>query len=318
MSRKTPLTTLIVGGAGFLGSALVHELLRRDPGRNIVVVGRSAQPRKPLPPEVRYCSGDAADTDVIWPLVQAADEIIDLAYGTVPKTSFDDPLFDVVTNLPSSVNLQRLACRANIRRYLLISSGGAVYGNTNVDSIAESHPTNPISPYGITKLFVEKYASFFHQMEGLPVVVVRPGNPYGFGQIGNKVQGFVGAAIKATTDSATIDIYGERGTVRDYVFIDDLAEALALALERGTPGSFFNVGTGEGHDNADVLDLLKAVVEPDGYIIKTRRCPSRPFDVARNVLDASLIKQQTGWAPKVSLAEGLQRVWHDWKQGLND
>ena len=314
MNSRAPLQTLIAGGAGFIGSALIQALLRSPMQRRITVVGRCGEPRSLLPAGVRYVSGDVADTAFIEPLIADADEIIDLAYGTVPKTSFDDPLIDVVTNLPASVNLQKLACRSRVRRYLLVSSGGAVYGNSDGLPIPESHPTNPISPYGISKLVTEKYASFFWRMEGLPVVVARPGNPYGQGQVGRRVQGFIGAAIEASIRGGTIDVYGERGTVRDYIDIDELAEGLIAALERGEPGSFYNIGTGVGHDNIDVLDRLRKVIAPSGLAVKARRCPSRPFDVNANVLDCSRLAEVSGWRARTGLDEGLARLWQAWQR----
>lgn len=313
LAPHPPLQTLIAGGAGFIGSAMIKAMQRSPVPRRITVVGRSPTPRSQLPEGVEYRSGDVADTAFIEPLVAEADEIIDLAYGTVPKTSFDDPLIDVVSNLPASVNLQKLACRSRVRRYLLVSSGGAVYGNSDGHPIPESHPTNPISPYGISKLVTEKYASFFWRMEGLPVVIARPGNPYGLGQVGHSLQGFVGAAIAASLRAGVIDVYGERGTVRDYIDIDELAEGLIAALEQGEPGSFYNIGTGIGHDNIQVLDKLRKVLAPSGLVIKARRCPSRPFDVNANVLDCTRLAEATGWRPRLSLEQGLERLWQAWQ-----
>jgi UDP-glucose 4-epimerase len=312
MARTGRLETLVAGGAGFIGSALIRALLRGPESRHITVVGRSSRPRTPLPDGVSYYSGDVANSEFIQPLVEKADEIIDLAYGTVPKTSFDDPLIDVVSNLPASVNLQKLACQSRVKRYLLVSSGGAVYGNTEASSIDESHPTNPISPYGISKLVTEKYGMFFCRMEGLPLVVARPGNPYGIGQIGQKLQGFVGAAMQAAIDSSAIDVYGERGTVRDYIYIDELAQALIAALQCGVPGSVFNIGTGVGNDNIEVLEALRNIVAPSGLTVKARRCPSRPFDVNLSVLDSRRLTEVSGWRPTISLTEGIDRLWSEW------
>lgn len=302
------LRTLVVGGAGFIGQSLVRCLLA-DAQRQVWVLGRSAQPGFALPPEVRYIQGDASDTASMTMLLDEVDEVVDLAYATVPKTSFDDPLFDVVSNLPASVNLQLTASRKPLKRYLLVSSGGTVYGQQQMLTINERHPTNPISPYGISKLVTEKYANFFHQMDSLPVIIVRPSNPYGLRQIGKTTQGFIGASTAALRENRPITVFGERGTVRDYIDILDLSSGLKAALNHGHIGSTYNIGTGVGTDNLGVLELLQQLAERDGIKMRVTHLPERRFDVLTNVLDSSLLSEHTGWHPQTTLNQGLQRVW---------
>ena len=201
---------LVVGGGGFIGSHTVRRLI--ESGReHIVVVGRSESPRFPLPAEVRYLQGNAEDAAFLGPILAQCDEVLDLAYATVPKTSFDDPVHDVLVNLPATVALLKLCSRQSLRRLVLVSSGGTVYGNADYLPIDESHPTNPVSPYGITKLAAEKYALLFHRLAGLPVAIARPGNAYGPGQSGDAAQGFVGTAMFAAMNRAPIHLFGERG-----------------------------------------------------------------------------------------------------------
>lgn len=306
--RADRLTTVVVGGGGFIGSHLVRLLVARGK-RKVIVVGRSSAPRFPLPPEVDYIQGDAGDVALNSRLFENCDEIVDLAYATVPKTSFEDPVHDVLANLPASVSLLRQASRYKLRRVLLVSSGGTVYGDAEYLPIDESHPTNPVSPYGITKLTLEKYAQMFHRLEGLPVVIVRPGNPFGPNQFGNLGQGFIGAAIFATLARQPVSVFGERGTVRDYVFIDDVAEGLLAALDQGVMGETYNIGTGIGLDNRAVLDALDTVVRPSGYSVEIAACPRRPFDVAANVLSPARITYVTGWRPHTNFIDGLGQTW---------
>lgn len=300
--------TLLVGGAGFIGQSLVRCLLA-NAQRQVRVLGRSVLPGFALPPGVEYIQGDASDAAAMKLLLDDVDEVVDLAYSTVPKTSFDDPLFDVVSNLPASVNLQLTASRKSLKRYLLVSSGGTVYGQAQVPKIDESHPTNPISPYGISKLVTEKYANFFHQMSSLPVIIVRPGNPYGLRQIGKTTQGFIGASTAALRENRPIKVFGERGTVRDYIDIQDLASGLKAALDHGHIGCTYNIGTGVGTDNLGVLELLQQLAKRDGIEMQVSHLAERQFDVRANVLDSSLLTIHTGWQPQTTLSQGLQRLW---------
>ena len=309
MKQNSTTVTLLVGGAGFIGQALANRLLvsRR---RQVLVMGRSAQPAH-LPPGASYIQGDAADPSLMNSVLDDVDEVVDLAYATVPKTSFENPLFDVVSNLPSSVNLLQVASRKSLKKYLLVSSGGTVYGQAQTLTIRETHPTDPISPYGISKLLTEKYATFFRQMEQLPVITARPANPFGPMQVGKTAQGFIGAAIAAIRRRQSVTVYGARGTIRDYIYIDDLASALAALLESGHVGGTYNIGTGIGTDNMDVLEHLRPFAMLDRLALDVCPQEERRFDVRSNVLDSSLLSADTGWQQSIDLEEGLSRVWNE-------
>lgn len=302
------ITTLVFGGAGFIGSHLVHTLVK-DGRRRIKVTGRRLEPRFPLPEGVEYLRADTIDEAGLDTLLDEADEVVDLAYSTVPKTSFDDPVRDVISNLPVTVDLLKKASEHSLRCFLLVSSGGTVYGNADHLPVDESHPTNPFSPYGITKLATEKYAFMYHKLAGLPVVVVRPGNPYGPNQYGNLAQGFVGAALHAIVHKEKVVVFGDRGTIRDYIFIEDLVGGLLAALDSGVAGEVYNIGTGIGYDNLAVLHAIDEVVRGDGYAVELEHRESRPFDVTANVLSSARLTYLTGWRPETDLPMGLAETW---------
>jgi UDP-glucose 4-epimerase len=282
---------LVVGGGGFIGQTLIDKLHAQGECE-LIAVGRSAQPRFVLPDAITYKSGDITHTDFIEPLVAWADAVVDLAYATTPKTSFDDPVFDVISNLPASVSLQRTASEHDIGMYLLVSSGGTVYGRPARLPIDESHANNPISPYGISKLVTEKYVEFFHQMKKLPAIIARPGNAYGAGQFGANPQGFIGVAMYAILNKLPIEIFGERGTIRDYIYINDLADGLIAILQHGVIGETYNLGSGVGNDNVVVLDLLRQIIGVE-HKLNVIYHPLRPFDVSVNVLDSKRIFRDT-------------------------
>jgi len=298
---------LVVGGGGFIGSHLVRALLAT--GRDVLVAGRSSSPRWPVAGAAYKCI-HPANHDGIAALLSGCDEIIDLAYATVPKTSFDDPLLDVVANLPFTVSLLSAASKARIKRLVLVSSGGTVYGNPAALPIDESHLTNPLSPYGITKLATEKYGQMYHRLNGLPIVIVRPGNPYGPGQLGSLGQGFIATVLFNALQRKEVSIFGERGTVRDYIYISDLADGILASLAHGQLGEIYNIGTGVGMDNRSVLDKVQELVEPDGFGLTISIKPARSFDVAANVLDATRLTQISGWQPKTNFDLGLAETWN--------
>ncbi|NTW89230.1 MAG: NAD-dependent epimerase/dehydratase family protein, partial [Desulfobulbaceae bacterium] len=237
----------VIGGTGFVGSHLV-DLLHAT-GRVLSVIGRNAIPTRPLPAGVKYLAGDYADAYFLKGVLQGVDEVIMLAYTTVPKSSFEDPVRDILDNLPAPVKLFETACSQGLKKLVFVSSGGTVYGKPQYLPISEDHPTHPISPYGITKLATENYAYMFHELAGLPVVTVRPGNAYGEGQKPFVGQGFVSTAIVSILQEKEITLFGESGTIRDYVHVSDVAAGIHAALDKGMPGSCYNIGTGSGLSN---------------------------------------------------------------------
>ncbi|TPG72262.1 NAD-dependent epimerase/dehydratase family protein [Hymenobacter nivis] len=304
----TAVTTCVIGGTGFIGRAVVKELLAK--GRQVVVVGRQLTPTPPLPKGVRYIQ-NAIDGSVIAfnQALVACDEVVDLAYATVPGTSFQDPVNDILVNLPEAVRLFEMASAMPLKKFVWISSGGTVYGRTSIDLIPETYPTLPLSPYGITKLAIEKYAHMYFESKGLPIVCVRPSNAFGEGQRTYSGQGFIATAIASVLDGRELLLFGEKGTIRDYLHVTDMAVGIVAALMHGQPGEVYNLGSGQGLSNRQVLDELVPLAAQAGYNMDVRVLPSRPFDVPVNVLDCTKLRTETGWQPQLTFVEALAQTW---------
>lgn len=302
-------TVCVIGGGGFLGRAVVAELLARR--RRVLVLGRAETPALPLPAGAEYRQNNPHDEThtALQQALTEADEVVDLAYATVPQSSFQDPVHDLLANVPGTVRLFELAATLPLRKFVWVSSGGAVYGRTGATPLPEDHPTAPISPYGITKLTLEKYAHLYFESRGLPVVCVRPSNAFGPGQRPYSGQGFVATAIASVLDGRELVLYGEQGTVRDYLYVSDLARGIVAALEHGRPGQVYNLGSGRGLSNRQVLDALVPLAAEAGYDLRLKIMPARPFDAPYNVLDSAKLRADTGWAPEISFERALPPTW---------
>lgn len=298
----------VIGGTGFIGSEVVKLLVTT--GRKVTVIGRSTLPSRPLPQGVEYISHGYGDAEFLAGFLKGVDEVIDLAYSTVPKTSYDDPVNDISSNLPCVVKLFEAACSAGIKKLLLVSSGGTVYGKTNTTAINEEHATNPICPYGITKLVTEKYAMMFNHLYDLPIVSVRPSNAFGPGQLPFCQQGFIATAIASILKDKEVVVFGEEGTVRDYVYVIDVARGILAALDKGKIGTCYNIGSTVGRSNREVLDVISALAQSHGVKPEIKILAPRKFDVPWNVLDCDKLYSQTGWRPQVSFEEGIENTWY--------
>lgn len=306
--ERCALNCLLIGGDGFIGRHLVRRLA--GTGRDVVVLGRKPSATAPLPARAKYVCGDYGDSDTLRLLLREANEVIDLAYATVPKSSFEDPIFDLNANLPLAVGMLRAASDLDhLRRIVFVSSGGTVYGHAASLPVPEHAPTNPVSPYGITKLAIEKYGLMFHHLAGLPVTIVRPSNAYGEGQQPYRGQGLIATAMASVLQRRPMTLFGSDRVVRDYIHVEDVAGGIAAALERGTVGAIYNIGAGVGHSTRSVMAIISDLARSEGLEPEFAEMPARPFDVLANVLDCGRLRSDTGWRSTVELAEGLQRTW---------
>lgn len=294
---------VLLGGAGFIGQHFAKQC--RDTA-DVVVVSRHAPQDADRLAGVDYVQGDCASVDVLRGVIREGDYVVFLAYNSVPKTSFDDPLRDIQENLPLAISLLTVLREVPVSRLLYVSSGGTVYGPAGSESpIEETHTTHPISPYGITKLAIENYCNMYSRLFGIPVVVARPANPFGPGQIPYRGQGFVATAMAKILRDEEITVFGPTGTYRDYLYVEDLVSAMKILLQADTrPGEIFNIGSEIGLNNLQVLSAISACAGIALDDLKIDFLPARHFDVAYNVLSSGKLKR-LGWQPTVGFDAAL-------------
>lgn len=313
MKSNATTNTLVIGGAGYIGAHLVPQLLAT--GRLVTVLGRSATLRYELPSGATYVAGDFAQAELIGRLLDTHQEVIHLAYATVPNTSFENPLADLLQNLPPTVQLFAEAADRGVR-LVLISSGGTVYGEASKLPIREDHRTKPISPYGVTKLTLENYAYLYAATHGLKFTCVRPANAYGVGQRPFVGQGFIATAMASVMKGLPIKIFGQRGAIRDYLYVSDLASGIVSALQHGHLSEAYNLGSGVGFSNMDVVEAMSPLLREIGCEINVEHFPERAFDVKVNVLDSTKLQEHAGWKPQVGFDNGLRRT-REWLRNGN-
>ena len=306
--RASEISTLVIGGDGYIGAHLVPQLVAT--GRRVTVLSRCETPRNIVPKGVVYVSGDFAEHELICRLLDVHQEVVQLAYSTVPNTSYENPLADLLQNLPPTVQLFSEAANRGVK-IVLVSSGGTVYGEAENFPIPETHPTKPISPYGVTKLTLENYAYLYAATHGLKFVCVRPSNAYGVGQRPFIGQGFVATAIASAMKGIAVKIFGQNGTIRDYIYVSDLAAGIVSALEHGHLSGTYNLGSGVGLSNLELIQRLIPLMDEIGCQVKVENLPERAFDVKANVLDSGKLHMDTGWQPRIDFMEGmvLTRNW---------
>ncbi len=298
------MNTLVLGGNGFIGSHLVDRLLLE--GHSVHVFDRQPERyRKPLAGVV-YHLQDFGNRAILASVLPNIDIVFHLVCTTVPKTSNEDPAFDVMSNVVETICLLEQCVRGKVKKIVFVSSGGAVYGMPGKVPVPEDTPERPESSYGITKLTIEKYLGLFHHLYGLEYVIVRPSNPYGERQNPEGDQGVVAVFLGKIAKGQAVEIWGDGNSVKDYIYISDLVDGLYKAAFSDTDHRVFNIGSGVGHSVNDLVRIMGTTVDRP---ISVEYGPRGKFDVTRITLDITRAKKELGWEPWIPLDEGLGRTW---------
>jgi len=240
--------------------------------------------------------------------IEGVDVVLHLVSTTLPKNSNDDPIYDVQTNVVGTLQMLNAMAARNVRKIVFISSGGTVYGIPKYLPIDESHPTDPLVSYGITKLVIEKYLHLYERMYGLKAIMLRVANPYGERQRIETAQGAIGVFLHHALSGKPIEIWGDGSVTRDFIHISDVAEAFVQAVAYSGSKSVFNISSGSGTSLNELISILEEILNKP---IEPHYLPSRPFDVPVSVLSNDLAGVELHWSPSISMREGIERtaVW---------
>lgn len=305
------MRAVVTGGAGFIGSHIVDALV--DDGAEVLVIddlsrGTRSHLKEALSRGVRLVRLDVRDRAAVDEAFHSfrPELVFHLAAQINVRVSMDQPARDAAVNVLGSVNVFAAALAASARRVINTSTGGAIYGATEVVPTSEDVPANPLSAYGLSKLSAERYARWFHQMRGLDVVTLRYGNVYGPRQDPRGDAGVIAIFCGRVLAGRRPTVFGDGGQTRDFIFVRDIAAAnLAAATAGELPHGEYNIGTGT---EVSVLELAQAVagaagVEPRDF--QPEFAPTRPGELVRSCLDVTRARHDLSLPPPTPLSEGL-------------
>ena len=301
------MQAVVVGASGFIGSHLVDGLLAA--GYRVKALARHLpgliSPVAQANPALTLSPLSMGDGLALQEAMEGAELVFHLASGSLPQSSNRDPQADVQVNLLGALKVLEAARQAQVKRLVMVSSGGTVYGAPQQVPIPETHPTEPTCSYGICKLAIEKYVALYRQLHGLDGLVLRVANPYGERQRLDATQGVVPVFLGKALRGEPLQIWGDGSTVRDFLHISDVVAALLAAARYSGEERLFNVGSGEGLSLNQLVDLLGSELQRP---LAVEYLPARGFDVPTNVLCIELAQRCLGWSPQVPVAEGLHRL----------
>lgn len=295
---------LVTGGAGFIGSHLVDRLVRE--GNQVIVVDNlSTGKRKNVNKNATFYKMDIQSKRIERvfrnerPLI-----VVHLAAQMNVRHSTEDPGFDAQVNILGTINVLEHAVKHGVRKVTFASSGGAIYGEQEIFPASESHRTDPLSPYGISKLAGEKYLAYYDSATGLRYVALRFANVYGPRQDSEGEAGVVAIFSKLMLNGGQPIINGTGKQTRDFVYVDDVVEAIMVTLEEDIQG-IFNVGTGHETTVNECYGIIKELTKSQ---CKDLYGAAKKGEQFRSVLDVTKIREKFGWDPQVTIQEGLQRT----------
>jgi len=298
---------LVLGGAGFIGSHVVDALLAA--GHSVRVFERPDCDFGNLAgvlDRIDLHVGEFTQAGDLVGVLEGIDLVIHLVGTILPAPSNLNPIYDIETNLKSTVSLLELAVEQGVKKVVFASSGGQVYGPVAALPIAETSPTEPLSSYGIIKLATEKYLKLFHQLHDLDYTILRIANPYGERQKISGQQGVIAVFAGRIKNRQPIEIWGDGSIARDYLYIADLVRAILKASTISLPVKLFNIGRGKPLSLNELVTLL---MEVSGREVPVVYKESRSCDSLVNFLDCERALKYLDWKPQVDLKTGLQRTW---------
>jgi len=299
----------VTGGAGFIGSNIVEELVRRH--HDVTVLDDFSSGKEEnlaaLQNKIRLIRGSICDFEAAREACQDADFVLHLAARTSVPRSVKDPIETNSINVDGTLNVLVAARDAKVRRLVFAASSSA-YGETVIQPKVETMPAEPISPYGVTKLVGELYAQVFGRVYGLENVSMRYFNVFGPRQDPtSQYSGVLSRFMLALLDGVPPVVYGDGEQSRDFTFVDNVVDASLRACEAsGASGKVFNGGTGLRITLNDVLKLLEKIC---GRPVRAKYEPPRPGDILHSQADITRSRQVLGYEPRVDFEEGLRRTW---------
>lgn len=298
---------LVLGGCGFMGSNIVEALVAA--GYQIRVFDTPTASRANLfsvASDIEFVEGDFAIANDVDGALENVEFVIHLIGTSLPAGSNVNPALDVESNVVRTIRLLEASVHHGVKRVLFASSGGTVYGEPHKIPIPEDHPTEPLCSYGITKLMIEKYLRLFHYLHGLDYTILRIANPYGKYQKLTSEQGAVGVFLSHIMDGKTITIWGDGSVTRDFIYVEDVANAFVKALTQQSPYRVFNIGSGVGLSLRELLSRMERIT---GIKPKVEYSAGRPIDVSTNVLDSTRANECMDWRAETDCETGLRKTW---------
>ncbi|MEW9700275.1 NAD-dependent epimerase/dehydratase family protein [Paenibacillus sp. SI8] len=304
------MKAIVTGGAGFIGSHLVEELIAAQVEVHIID-NLSSGKLSYVHPQAAFHVADVSSEQIKPLLVDIRPDVVfHLAAQADVQRSIQDPAFDAMVNLVGTIHLLEACREAAVSKFILASTS-AVYGNLQKERIAETDPASPISYYGLSKYSAESYIRVFHQLYGLPYTILRYGNVYGPRQTAKGEGGVVAVFMERIQKGIPLTIHGDGEQSRDFVYVKDVARANIAAMHRGAQ-EIIHVSTGK---RTSVNELARLLADFHGEALSMVHADAREGDIRHSCLDNGKGLSCLGWQARYEIASGLEDTYRAYIKG---
>lgn len=299
------MSVLVLGG-GFVCSHVAECLTAM--GIKVTVFSRSfASLISDSHDEITLFEGEICEDDNLPELIAQHDVVIHGATSSTPAMAREDAPTTLTTTLLPVARVLSIMRDQGDGRFVLLSSGGTVYGMPDQFPTPENHPLRPVSEHGVNFALAEQLLEFYIRAYGIEGQILRLANVYGPGQMADKAQGVLAHWLRAIAEHDSVPVIGSTEVARDFVFVEDVARAVVAAIVDGAWPAIYNVGSARTYTLAEVMDSVRSVVGRE-FVMDVK--PARRVDLPKTHLDISLIHRETGWLPTISLESGIGQTWH--------
>jgi UDP-glucose 4-epimerase len=307
------LKILVTGGAGFIASHIADAFINE--GHLVTVVDNLSMGfEKNVNPEAKFVKADICDKSLIELFEKEKFDVVNHHAAQMDvRKSVADPTYDANTNIIGTINLLQHSIKTGVKKFMFASTGGAVYGEQTYFPADENHPASPCSPYGISKLSVEKYLFFYKFQYDFNYTVLRYANIYGPRQNSKGEAGVVAIFTTKLLANKQPIINGTGKQTRDYVYVNDVVKANLITLNDGVC-DIYNVGTGK---ETDVNELFHKLNKITGSNKEEKHGPPAPGEQMRSVITSEKLFKKFNWKPSTTLDEGLKPTAEFFKKNMS-
>lgn len=291
---------LVTGGAGFIGSHIVEKLLENN--YNVIIIDNLSSgsiENIPNSDTIKFyqLNIEKDDLELVFQK-ETPDYVIHLAAQTSVNFSISHPYYDANMNVMASIKLLELCKKYNIKKFITASSA-AIYGNPKYLPIDENHPTEPMSQYGLSKLTMEKYI----KLSGIPYIIFRFSNAYGPRQKSSKESGVVAIFNNAMKNNEPINIYGDGEQIRDFIYVEDIANICIKAINSNVENEIINFSTNKGVSLNQLFKVMKSLYN---YTLNANYLPERIGDIKNSILSNDKAYNLLKFTNYTKLEKGLE------------
>lgn len=299
---------IIFGGGGFIGSHLTEKLVEKN--FSVIVFARGSKKDYEnldrVIGKIDFIKGDFNNIKLISKVINPNDIVFDLIASSVPFSSMQMPGEEINNHISSHFRLIQLACQKKAKKIIFFSSGGGVYGQKSKIPISEEKFLQPVSPHAISKTTIEYFLNYFSKVYDIPYIIYRLSNPYGSRQIPKKGFGVIPTLFSHILRNESPTLFDNGKLIRDFIYIDDVINAILASFNKKTKHHVYNIGSGKGITIQALWEEIKKITKTNLNPIFMKK---RPIDTDVVVLSIKRFRKEFDWKPKTELSVGLKKTW---------